>query len=117
MEPGNACVSCHLNSGEAPLYAIAGTVYPTAHEPARCQATGISGAQVAVRASQGRSYVYTVNSVGNFIGADAIAMPYTAEVRYAGRVRAMATPQTSGDCNACHTENGVQGAPGRIVLP
>jgi len=25
--------------------------------------------------------------------------------------------QTNGDCNACHSAEGEQGAPGRIVLP
>jgi hypothetical protein len=29
----------------------------------------------------------------------------------------MAAAQTVGDCNSCHTENGAQGAPGRIYLP
>jgi hypothetical protein len=44
-------------------------------------------------------------------------MPYTVEVRYQGRVRAMTTPQSTGDCNSCHTEQGAKGAPGRIMLP
>ena len=29
----------------------------------------------------------------------------------------MITPQTEGDCNACHTPFGTKLAPGRIVLP
>jgi hypothetical protein len=116
MQPGDACISCHANSGEAPRYSIAGTVYPTGHEPSMCQAAGVAGAQVAIADSQG-THIYSVNSVGNFAGSDAIATPFRAELRYAGKVRAMATPQTSGDCNACHTENGAQGAPGRILLP
>lgn len=29
----------------------------------------------------------------------------------------MSTPQTSTDCNACHTEQGANGAQGRIVRP
>jgi hypothetical protein len=38
-------------------------------------------------------------------------------VTYMGRERAMVTMQTSGDCNSCHTQNGANAAPGRIVLP
>jgi hypothetical protein len=29
----------------------------------------------------------------------------------------MSTLQSSGDCNGCHTEQGKNGAPGRIFLP
>jgi hypothetical protein len=32
-------------------------------------------------------------------------------------VRAMSTPQTDGDCNGCHTQDGVDKTPGRIILP
>ena len=43
--------------------------------------------------------------------------PFKAKVTYMGRERAMAATQTSGDCNACHTQNGANSAPGRILLP
>jgi hypothetical protein len=46
-----------------------------------------------------------------------IATPFTAEVIYQGQSVSMTTPQTSGDCNSCHTESGANGAPGRIVVP
>lgn len=119
MEPGNACTSCHAASGDdgLPRYTIAGTVYPTGHEPARCNAAGVAGAQVVIVDKSGARRTYSVNSVGNFAGLDAIAMPFTARVELASRARAMATPQNTGDCNACHTEDGANGAPGRIVIP
>jgi hypothetical protein len=44
-------------------------------------------------------------------------MPFRAKVVADGRERVMLMPQTNGDCNACHTESGKNGAPGRIVLP
>jgi len=31
--------------------------------------------------------------------------------------RVMGAPLTAGDCNSCHTEPGVNGAPGRIMAP
>jgi hypothetical protein len=44
--------------------------------------------------------------------------PFTARVvTPTGGVRAMATPQTNGDCNTCHTVAGRKGAQGRIWLP
>jgi mono/diheme cytochrome c family protein len=119
MEPGNACISCHTTrgEGEGPAFTIAGTAYPTGHEPSRCYATGVAGARVVVVDATGANRTYSVNSVGNFAGLDAIATPYTARVELAGRTRAMATPQTTGDCNSCHTEHGAIGAPGRVVVP
>jgi cytochrome c553 len=117
MEPGNACIGCHATTREAPRWSIAGTVYPTGHEPSRCEATGVAGAQVTIVDKNGATYTYTANSVGNFMGTDSVALPFTAQVRYTGKVRAMSAPQMSGDCNACHTENGASGAPGRILLP
>lgn len=116
MEPGNACVACHKTRG-APLFAIAGTVYPTAHEPARCKAPASQGAVIVITDKNGKKYSLTANSVGNFAATGALALPYTAEVQFKGKSRAMATPQTSGDCNSCHTESGTNKAPGRVLLP
>ena len=44
-------------------------------------------------------------------------LPYRARVRANGRVRPMGDVQTNGDCNVCHTEQGREGAPGRILWP
>jgi hypothetical protein len=122
MDPGQACINCHQSTGgEAPLFAIAGTVYPTAHEPDNCNgANGTNGAKVVIVDKNGQSLTLTPNSVGNFSyqGAQgAIATPFTAKVTYMGRERIMTTPQTSGDCNSCHTVSGAMSAPGRIMLP
>lgn len=42
-------------------------------------------------------------------------MPYTAKVIRDGVESKMLTPQSNGDCNACHSVDGASGAPGRIV--
>lgn len=117
MEPGKACIACHKTKPGAPPFAIAGTVYPSGHEPDRCIGSGAAGALVVVTDKDGKKYNLPVNSAGNFAAAGALALPYTAEVQYMGKTRAMAAAQTDGDCNGCHTENGANGAPGRIVLP
>ena len=36
MRPGHACITCHTQEDEGPVFAFAGTVYPTGHEPNEC---------------------------------------------------------------------------------
>ena len=115
MNPGEACISCHEQRNEGPRFAIAGTVYPTGHEPDTCNGTG--AAQVIVTDAAGRTQTLTPNSAGNFSSRSSLTLPYTAKVVANGLTRAMSAAQTSGDCNACHTQNGANGAPGRITLP
>jgi hypothetical protein len=114
MHPGVACISCHSISG-GPRFALAGTVYPTAHEPDDCN--GKSGIQVVITGSDGSSVTLNANSAGNFYSRGGVTFPYTAKVVQGGNERAMTTPQSDGDCNGCHTENGDNGAPGRIMAP
>jgi hypothetical protein len=119
MQPGVACINCHASSGgEAPKFTIAGTVYPTAHEPDQCNgANGTDGAQVIITDAKGVTIPLTPNAVGNFYYTGTVATPFRAKVTYMGRERDMAAAQTSGDCNSCHTQNGAMAAPGRIILP
>jgi hypothetical protein len=123
MAPGQPCIACHTAEGEGPrpAYRIAGTVYPTAHEPDDCNGangTGVDGAVVVVTDANGTEFRLPTNSVGNFHSPGAgLVMPYLARVEYQGRVREMIGPQTNGDCNACHTLAGTSGAPGRVMLP
>jgi mono/diheme cytochrome c family protein len=120
MNPGKACISCHQSDGEAPLFSVAGTLYPTGHEPDLCNgvsANTANGASVVIVGADGRTLTLTPNRAGNFSSENTVKTPYTAKVTYQGRERVMLTAQTSGDCNSCHTPNGANGAPGRIALP
>lgn len=123
MHPGRACIACHtagvgfLNLQHGPTFTLAGTLFPSAHEPDDCNGAPGSAVSVIVKGANGQSVTLTPNSVGNFHSATRVTMPYTVEIRYQGRVRAMTTPQSTGDCNSCHTEQGTNGAPGRIMLP
>jgi mono/diheme cytochrome c family protein len=121
MYPGEACVSCHVSNG-GPKLAFAGTVYPTAHEPNDCKGVAVNGASVQVTDSANKTYSATVQTNGNFYmrAPPSLVPPYTVKLTYQGRERDMTglvTPPTDGDCNACHTETGTNGAPGRILLP
>ena len=67
MNPGRACISCHAGNGEAPQFTIAGTVYPTGHEPDLCNgANGTNGARVVIVDAANRTMTLTPNAAGNF---------------------------------------------------
>lgn len=119
MTPGRACIACHSDAGDdGPRFSVAGTLYPTAHEPDDCNGTG--GAQVEITDADGQVLVLEVRSSGNFYlsaGAATLAMPITARVLQGDQVLPMLTPVMTGDCNTCHTQEGKEGAPGRVILP
>ncbi|HXK16599.1 MAG TPA: hypothetical protein VNG33_02250 [Polyangiaceae bacterium] len=119
MRPGGACISCHAKGGEGPLFSLAGTVYPSAHEPDDCNGVATAaGAQVVITEANGTAHTLSVNAAGNFyLETTGFAYPYQAKVVYQGRERVMVAAQKSGDCNDCHTEAGTHNAPGRIFLP
>ena len=124
MGPGWACNTCHAESNaatgenDAPIFAFAGTVYPSAHEPKGCTASDSLGAEIEITDANGRVFTQPVNAVGNFFDeTPAFAFPYSAKIKFEGRERRMLALQVTGDCNSCHTEQGDLAAPGRILLP
>jgi mono/diheme cytochrome c family protein len=124
MDPGRACLACHQQQG-GPRFAVGGTVYPTAHEPDQC--VGIGGLNVVITDSAGTVTTLPVQSSGNFCSSSkcgapsglSIVPPFSAKLvnPSTGATRAMAGTITAGDCNGCHTQNGANGAPGRIFAP
>jgi mono/diheme cytochrome c family protein len=114
MAPGKACLACHAATG-GPTFTIAGTVYPTLHEPNSCN--GVPGGMtVVIVDAAGKSHSMPVNAAGNFTRVTGIPMPYKAMVVNGTKVREMKTPQTDGDCNGCHSEQGNH-SPGRVMAP
>jgi len=117
MNPGRACIACHSTMDGPPL-TIAGTIYPTGHEPDLCQgADGSKGILLEITGADGKTLMLTPGASGNFETGTSVKFPVTAKVTYMGRTRAMTAAQASGDCNGCHTQAGANGAPGRIALP
>lgn len=124
MHPGRACIGCHTTwrpNPPDPLGTMAGTVYRTAHEPDDCNglaSTSAAPITISVVGFDGVTTTVAANAVGNFFAITPIALPIeSATVTYQGRTRVMASPQSSADCNSCHTEGGILGAPGRIMAP
>jgi hypothetical protein len=113
MRPGEPCPTCHSN------FMLAGTLYPTGHEPNACN--GVDGLAtdvvVIISDASGREIGLYPNTAGNFYTSIAIAPPFHARVVANGKVRAMVAAQTDGSCNNCHTQAGANGAPGRVTLP
>jgi hypothetical protein len=117
MHPGRACFTCHPSKNDL-VFAVAGTVYPTAHEPDDCNGVNAaSGAVIRLTDGNNVTHELKVNDAGNFYVPGILPTPFRASVVARGLERAMVAPQTSGDCNSCHTEAGSNGAPGRIVAP
>ncbi len=119
MKPGGDCIGCHTNFGEGPKFTIAGTVFGHLHEADDCY--GLSNGTVEITDSAGHVYELQTNKVGNFFAFKSKlpgwTPPYTARVIYNGVAREMFSPQTDGSCNSCHTVDGANGAPGRILVP
>ena len=121
MMPGASCgaASCHGQS-----FAVAGTVYPSAHEPDDCDGVnapdgGVDApdAAVLVTGSDGTTVTMLINPAGNFLTTFGLSPPFTAKVVNGNGVLAMTDAVAVGDCNSCHTASGTNGAPGRIMLP
>jgi hypothetical protein len=123
MHPGVACIACHDKPGsfDSPSLLFGGTVYPSLHEPDDCLGGGasITGATVVVTDANGTEHSATVRSNGNFLIESVFPLktPARAEIRHNGKVAKMKDDVTNGDCNSCHTVDGANNAPGRLMAP
>jgi len=115
MHPGRDCIGCHADRGEGPHYTVAGTVSAAFDEPDDC--LGVPGVSVAVTDANGQAVELTTNSSGNFFTRASLVMPVQIRLAFEGRERVMSSLPPVGACASCHTETGVNAAPGRIVVP
>ena len=119
MRPGDTCINCHTTQKKCTKtsckFAIAGTVYPTAHEPNNCN--GVAGSTVVITDANNKTMSLPVNAVGTFTTTTALVAPFTVKVINGSKTRVMTAKAPNGDCNSCHTATGTQSAPGRIMAP
>lgn len=117
MHPGRNCIQCHEND-HGPSFVVAGTVFSELNEPNDCN--GRSDIEVEIVDAEGEVWSLTTNTAGNFylssFSADPV-FPITAVVRRGNKENVMVTPQDNGSCGSCHTADGRNGAPGRVVAP
>jgi cytochrome c5 len=143
MHPGDACNACH-SASKGPNLTFAGTVYGGGlHDIDDCNGTGAPAPlTVVITDRNGQTATLVVNDAGNFSleapmrdggardgggrgngggngggGPQGFRAPFHAKVVAGATQRAMKGSVTSGDCNACHTSAGINGAPGRILTP
>lgn len=127
MNPGQACVACHVRERSDGPRVIGGTVYAQPMQVDDCNGVrGTGSAYVEATDATGRTFRMTINSAGNFYynQRTAVVMPLrgVTVVAPSGQRNAMDGDAPHGDCNACHTLAGtttVAGgdpAPGRILL-
>jgi hypothetical protein len=114
MNPGMDCIACHAR-GEGPGFTAAGTVFGAFGDADQC--AGVSGATVVITDAKGQVHTATTGATGNFFLQANLAFPIHARVTWEGRTRAMVAAQATADCAGCHTQQGLNGAPGRIVAP
>jgi mono/diheme cytochrome c family protein len=114
MHPGGNCIDCH-SSGEGPRFAVAGTVMKASNDDENCD--GVSGVSVVITGADGQKISLTTNGAGNFYSNSAVATPYKVTLTANGKTRSMAASQTDLNCMNCHTAEGANGAPGRILVP
>jgi hypothetical protein len=119
MNPGQDCLGCHSELGvEKEQVVLAGTVFGAYDERNNCY--GVPGVTVQITDSTNTVFQTMSNEAGNFILSAAggpITPPYSAKLLYEGRERKMAPMQINLSCNSCHTQSGLNGAPGRILAP
>jgi mono/diheme cytochrome c family protein len=117
MEPGGDCIGCHA-SNDGPGFLLAGTVMASLHDDTNCN--GVANVTVKITGADGKQLTLTTNRTGNFYSearASALVLPFKAEVIRGGKTNAMVTAQTVTDCGSCHTAEGSNLAPGRILAP
>lgn len=118
MEPGMACIACHQMQAPTLTYDFMGTVFANPRSEDTCFAQPPDSVTVEILDVNGAvAATLTPNTAGNFFTGrnSGVQKPYTARVRSDGGVNVMLMPQTDGDCNGCHTAQGLNGAPGRIT--
>jgi hypothetical protein len=111
MDPGDTCPSCHST------FQIAGTVYATANDPTSCNGVPGDNLSVVITDADGNVQTLIVNDAGNFYSTQKVTFPFHAKVVSPTAERDMMAAQLMGDCNYCHSPQGMNGAPGRIMSP
>lgn len=115
MLPGANCLNCH-QGGVRPNFQVAGTVHGALADQDGC--AGVAGVAVELTDAAGQVFQFETNAAGNFYGdVEGISLPYRARLTYEGRVREMNFEVLELGCNRCHGQTGVDGAPGRILVP
>jgi hypothetical protein len=118
MAPGQDCTRCHKSDSEyerAPVWSVAGTVFPSRDAAA---GQGVAGVSVRLLSPTGVLLEKLItNQAGNFYTDSSLPDGYRVELEYQGESIAMPCPPPSGGCAKCHSVPPIGFAPGRIYVP
>lgn len=118
MLPGEDCTRCHRTGSsydKAPVWTVAGTVYPSADSGA---SNGVPSVNIIVSDATGVMLeTLRTNAAGNFYTSRSFPEGYRVELEYQGEHIAMPCPPPSGGCAKCHSDPPIGFAPGRIFVP
>jgi hypothetical protein len=118
MLPGEDCTRCHKAGSEyerAPVWSVAGTVYPNAEALPN---EGVAGVSIHLMDASGVVLeTLRSNDAGNFYTGRALPANYRVELEHVGGRIAMPCPPPSGGCSKCHSDPPIGFAPGRIHVP
>jgi hypothetical protein len=117
MRPGWNCLSCHREAGKAStrIWTAAGTVYETADASA-CD--GVPGVDVVFFTDMGAEVQRVqTNAAGNFFTPHPLPPGFRVGVERDGKLAMMPIPPPAGSCNACHSDEPIGDAMGRIRAP
>jgi hypothetical protein len=113
--PGQPCLLCHSDDGEAGAFTIAGTVYLDLSSN-----TPVDNVQVTAFDSKGMSFTATTNCAGNFFVRPqefAPTFPIWLEMQGGETFRSMESQSyREGSCAACHTSEVGPSSPGPVYL-
>lgn len=113
--PGQPCLRCHDDSGNASAMVAAGTVFRGIDD-----FTPAQNVDVMLIDSVGRVAVAGTNCAGNFFlhrGDFDPVLPLWTTLRFGERVIDMESPlNKNGDCAACHAEPVSQASAGHVYM-
>lgn len=118
--PGRPCMGsgCHTSSSKT-QFTMAGTVYPLKGDHDENDCNGIDGAGVAVVPTDDMAMEFAgrlqLNPAGNFTSNKPLPPSFHVKVVALGREAAQVSAVMDGNCNYCHTPEGLMGAKGRIL--
>ncbi len=116
MRPGNNCLRCHSEGGQASSrpFSVGGTVFERGNA-SRCE--GVAGVIIEVTDAKQKRVVLTSNAVGNFYSDEPLTPPLSMVARHEGRSATMSIASPTGGCALCHSWPDAVSASGRIRAP
>lgn len=113
--PGQPCLLCHAEDGDADPFTVAGTVYldPFSDTP-------VDDVAVTTIDAKGRSFTVTTNCAGNFFvrpGDFTPTFPIWLEMQGGMTYRSMESASyREGSCAGCHVDPAGPSSPGHVYL-